>query len=89
MKKGQKLWTRAELLLAMNLYCKLPFGKMHSRTPEVVALAGLLDRTPASIAFKLGNLASLDPSLQARGIRGAFIVETIFFSLNRRLEISQ
>lgn len=71
MKKGQKLWTRAELLLAMNLYCKLPFGKMHSRTPEVVALAQLLDRTPGSIALKLVNLASLDPSLQARGIRGA------------------
>ena len=29
MKEGQKLWSRDELILAINLYCKLPFGKMH------------------------------------------------------------
>lgn len=71
MKEGQKLWTREELILAINLYCKLPFGKLHNRNPEIVQLAKLIGRTPGSVAFKLVNFASLDPSLKARGIKGA------------------
>jgi putative restriction endonuclease len=71
MKEGQRLWTRDELILAINLYSKLPFGKMHSRNPEVVSLAKFINRTPGSIAFKLVNFASLDPSLKERGIKGA------------------
>jgi putative restriction endonuclease len=71
MKKGQRLWTREELILAINLYCKLPFGKLHKANPEVVHLSNLIDRTQSSVAFKLVNFASLDPSLQARGIKGA------------------
>jgi putative restriction endonuclease len=71
MKAGQRLWTREELILAINLYCKLPFGKLHSRNPDVIQLAGLIGRTPSAVAFKLVNFASLDPSLQARNIKGA------------------
>ncbi len=71
MKEGQKLWTREELILAINLYCKLPFGKLYSRNPDVIELAKLIDRTPGSVAFKLVNFASLDPQLKARGIKGA------------------
>ena len=71
MKEGQKLWTRDELVLAINLYCKLPFGKMHSRNEEIKKLAELIGRTPSSIAFKLGNFASFDPTLKQRGIVGA------------------
>jgi putative restriction endonuclease len=71
MKNGQRLWSREELILAINLYCKLPFGKIHHRNPEIIALAELVGRTPSSVAFKLSNFASLDPSLQQRGIRGA------------------
>jgi putative restriction endonuclease len=71
MKQERRLWTREELILAINLYCKLPFGRLHSRNPEVIQLAENLGRTPGSVAFKLVNFASLDPSLQARGIKGA------------------
>lgn len=71
MKKGQKLWTRDELVLAINLYCKLPFGKMHSRNTEIKNLAELIGRTPSSISFKLVNFASFDPTLKVRGIKGA------------------
>ncbi len=71
MKEGQQLWTREELILAINLYCKIPFGKMHSRNEEVRNLAALINRTPSSIALKLGNFASFDPTLKARGIKGA------------------
>jgi putative restriction endonuclease len=71
MKQGQKLWTRDELILAINLYCKLPFGKLHSRNPSIIELAELIKRKPGAVAFKLVNFASLDPSLKARGIKGA------------------
>ncbi len=71
MKEGQRLWTRDELILAINLYCKLPFGKMHASNPLIQDLARIIDRTPSSVALKLGNLASFDPTLQARGIKGA------------------
>ncbi|WP_181304881.1 HNH endonuclease [Rufibacter sp. XAAS-G3-1] len=71
MKQGQSLWTREELILAINLYCKLPFGKLHRNNPEVIQLAHLIGRTSNSVAFKLVNFASLDPSLQKRGIKGA------------------
>lgn len=71
MKAGQKLWSRDESILAINLYCKLPFGRMHSRNPEIVKLAALIGRSPNSVAYKLVNFASLDPTLKARGIKGA------------------
>lgn len=71
MKQGQKLWTRYELILAINLYCKLPFGKMHKGNSEIIKFADLVGRTPSSVALKLGNFASFDPTLKERGIKGA------------------
>jgi hypothetical protein len=65
-----KRWKREELIAAMMLYRKLPFGQLHSRNPDVIALAGKLRRSPGSVAMKLCNLASLDPKLQKRGIQG-------------------
>lgn len=63
-------WTENELLIAMNVYCKLPFGKLTSRTPLIVQVAKMLNRTPSSLSMKLCNLASFDPALRARGIKG-------------------
>jgi putative restriction endonuclease len=62
-----KAWTRDELILAINLYCKIPFGKIDMRTPEVIQLAQRLNRTPGSISYKLANFASIDPTLARKG----------------------
>lgn len=70
MKEGQKLWTREESILAINLYCKIPFGQMHSRNAEVIDLATIIDRSPGAVARKLGNFASFDPKLKERGVKG-------------------
>jgi putative restriction endonuclease len=70
MKEGQRLWTRDELILAINLYCKIPFGQMHASNSQVKELAALIDRSPGSIARKLGNFASFDPKLKERGVGG-------------------
>lgn len=66
----KNLWSREELILVFNLYLKLPFGKMHSRTPEVIEMAHLIGRTVSSISIRLGNFASCDPYHQSRGVKG-------------------
>jgi putative restriction endonuclease len=70
MKEGQTLWTKEELILAINLYSKLLFGQLHQGNPAIKELAGLIGRTPGSVAYKLVNFASLDPVLKQRGIKG-------------------
>ncbi len=66
----RRRWSRDELIIAMNLYCKLSFGQLHHRTPIIIEVSQKIDRTPSSLAMKLVNFASLDSSLQARGIKG-------------------
>jgi len=63
-------WNREQLVKVLALYCQLPFGKMHARNPAVIALASKIDRTPAAVAFKLANFASLDPELKKRDVGG-------------------
>ncbi len=63
-------WTKDELFLALNLYHKLNFGQLHARQPTIIALADKMERSANSLAMKLTNLASLDPSLKLRGIKG-------------------
>ena len=41
-----KLWTRDETLVAFNLYCRTPFGRLHARNQEIIELASALGRTP-------------------------------------------
>ena len=63
-------WTRGQLLIAFGLYCQLPFGRMHSRNPEIVKYADLIDRSPSALAMKLTNIASLDPAITSTGRSG-------------------
>lgn len=67
---ARKNWTRHELLILLNVYHKLRFGQMHERNPTIITLAKRFERTPGSVAMKLCNLASLDPALKLRGIKG-------------------
>ena len=64
-------WTREELIVAFNLYCKIPFGRIHIRNPLVIELAKAIGRTPSAVSWKLANFARLDPALQRRNIAGA------------------
>lgn len=63
-------WTRQQLLVAFNLYCQLPFGKLHSRNPEIIKYANRIGRTPSALAMKLTNIASLDPAITSTGRKG-------------------
>jgi putative restriction endonuclease len=64
-------WTREELIVAFNLYCKIPFGRIHIRNPLIIELARAIGRTPSSVSWKLANFARLDPALQKRNVVGA------------------
>lgn len=67
---ARKNWTRDELLVLLNVYHKLTFGQLDARQAVVIALAEKLGRGANSVAMKLCNLASLDPALKLRGIKG-------------------
>ena len=71
MKEGQNLWTKDELMLAINLYNKLTFGQMSQTNRDIIELAHLLGRTPGSVTFKLVNFASLDSRLTQKGMVNA------------------
>lgn len=64
-------WSREELIIAFNLYCKTTFGRIHNRNPEIIFLAKIIGRTPSAVSWKLANFARLDPSLKERSIAGA------------------
>jgi putative restriction endonuclease len=64
-------WTRDQLLIALRLYFRLPFGKLHKTNVEIVRLANQIGRTPSALAMKACNFANLDPNLKQKGLSGA------------------
>jgi hypothetical protein len=63
-------WSRDQLIIALKLYCEMPFGKMDHRNPEIIRYAKMIGRTPSALAMKLTNLASLDPEIRSTGRKG-------------------
>ena len=63
-------WSREELLVAFALYCRMPFGKISSRHPDIIRVAAAIGRTPAALSMKMGNIASLDPAITSTGRSG-------------------
>lgn len=63
-------WAEDDLLIALGLYCLLPFGQFHRRQPLIIRAAESMQRTPDSVAMKLSNLASLDPKITLSGRKG-------------------
>lgn len=67
---ANNLWTKEEMILVLNLYLKMPFGKMHAGNIDVIKISQLIGRTPNAVALRLVNYASCDPQLKQRGIMG-------------------
>lgn len=63
-------WSREELILTFDLYCRIPFKTTTAKNPAVRELAALLGRTPAAVARKLDNFGAFDPELRKRNISG-------------------
>ena len=69
--RGNNNWTREEHIIAFNLYCQIPFGRIHMGNPRIIDLARLIGRSVGSVSYKLSNFSRLDPTLRARGIQGS------------------
>jgi len=67
MAKG-KGWTRTEQMLALELYCRTPFGLISRRNSEIISLAEKLGRTPSSVSLKMANFSALDPTITQKGM---------------------
>ena len=61
-------WTKPQQLLALRLYCQLPFGQLHQRNPDIITVATAINRTPSAVAMKACNFASLDPAIKQKGL---------------------
>lgn len=64
------LWTKEQIKLAFHLYCQLPYGRIHGRNPEIIALAKFIGRTSDAVAMKMLNIASIDPAITSTGRAG-------------------
>ncbi|NOU00886.1 MAG: HNH endonuclease [Gallionella sp.] len=60
-------WTKEQVKLAFHLYCQLPYGRIHGRNPEIIALAKVIGRTSDAVAMKMLNIASIDPAITSTG----------------------
>ena len=63
-------WTREQTIVALNLYCKIPFNRVGSNHPDIIRIAKIIGRSPNSVKMKIGNFGSFDPELKRRGIVG-------------------
>lgn len=68
---ARRNWTREELIVAFNLYCKIPFGKIYHSNPQLIELGKILGRSASAVSWKLVNFASLDPTITETGRVGA------------------
>ena len=66
----RNLWSDDEMIIVLDLYFKLPFGRLNKNTPEVKALAKLIGRTDNSVALRLVNYAACDPYILSSGRHG-------------------
>lgn len=79
-------WTAEELILALDLYFRVPPTKAAQNDPRIVELSRILNklagraaakdpsryRTPASVYMKMRNFLRFDPSYTSTGLtRGA------------------
>lgn len=64
------IWTREHEVVALDLYCRIPFQKANNSNLEIQRLAKLLGRTVNSVKMKIGNFGSFDPELKRLGIVG-------------------
>ena len=67
MRSGER-WTEDEVFVALSFYRRTPFGQMHGRNEAVIALAAAMGRTPNALAMKSCNFASLDESVEQKGL---------------------
>ena len=67
---SQNLWTKEQAIIALDLYCKVPFNKATNSNPDIQRVANLIGRSVTSVKMKIGNFGNFDPELKKHGIVG-------------------
>ena len=70
MQNQNRKWSREETILAFELYCRTPYGRINSSNKEINELAVLLGRTTSAVVMKMVNLGSFDPRQRERNVSG-------------------
>lgn len=63
-------WTREQLIMALNVYCKIPFKDVKEYHPIIQKYAPLIGRSATALKMKVGNFGHFDPVLREKGIKG-------------------
>lgn len=63
-------WTREQLIMALNVYCKIPFKDVKESHPIIQKYAPLIGRSAVALKMKVGNFGRFDPNLRSKGIVG-------------------
>jgi putative restriction endonuclease len=64
------LWTRDQTIIALAVYCKIPFNRVSSTHPLILKYSKIIGRSANALKMKIGNFGSFDPELKRRGIVG-------------------
>lgn len=73
-------WTAEELILALDLYFRLPSTKASEHDPRIQELSRILDgRNPAAVYMKLRNFLRFEQSPKRHGLaRGGKLEQAIW-----------
>ncbi|MBN2745914.1 MAG: HNH endonuclease [Bacteroidales bacterium] len=66
----QEKWTKEQTIIALYLYCNIPFNKVSSSNQDILKFSTIIGRSPNSLKMKIGNFGSFDPILKSKGIVG-------------------
>lgn len=62
-------WTREQEIVALYLYCMIPFNKVNSSNSKIAEMAELIGRPNSnSLKAKIGNFGKFDTNLEASGL---------------------
>jgi hypothetical protein len=91
-----KPWSHEELVIAMNLYCRLPFGQLHQRNPLIVvssftarvacSASRIGSCRPRMSCGTTGSMCSVRSSLGTGGPMGSFFRSSALRRKERRDE---
>lgn len=79
-------WTREQEIVALYLYCMIPFNKVNNSNPKIAEMAELIGRPNAnSLKAKIGNFGKFDTNLAAAGLgHSSHLDEEIWTEFNGR-----
>lgn len=69
-KKERKGWSENEMILTLDLYFRTPYNKRTKSNPEIIELADIIGRTPASVVLRMANYLCFDIDEQKLGHKG-------------------